>query len=165
MPPHPHGFPKYSVSHSMSTGADVTILGLFGGSNVRPWVNQIIVGLDAAPADRRFRFDLVRTTDDGVAPAAALTAVRLDPLKIASELNISSELAGGAWLVEPSISDIMIRMVVPQRRSVQWWAEPGNEITHVTSSGDGLAVVCRNTPSVSCNVVIHWYEESISLPV
>lgn len=163
--PHPYGFPKYAVSHSLDTDADHAILGLFGGSSVRPWVYQLAVGFDATPADRRFGVDLVRTTDAGTAPAAALTAVPLDPLRAASQLNTGAELAGGAWIVEPSFSDVVVKLVAPQRRNVQWWAEPGCEVTHVLSSGDGLAVVTRNTPSINCNVVVHWYEETISAPV
>lgn len=127
---------NYSISGTAAVASPTkTLLGLTGGTTIRPVVYDLVVGSTATPADNALEFILQRCTTTGtrtsITPAALDSA---DPASIAT--------AGQAHSAEPTYTSgaILLDLAMNQRATQRWVPSPGREIKLPATASNGVGL-------------------------
>jgi hypothetical protein len=146
---------KYSIDGQSTNTASTSILGMTGGTGVRPRVYDLLCGSDATPADNAAEYVLQRSTAAGT--STAVTPQPLDPADPTAETA-----AGENHTVEPTYTadEIMLQWMQNQRATFRWVAAPGGEIVVPATANNGLGVqvITVAGSAVNTGVTIHFEE-------
>lgn len=127
---------NYSISGARAVASPTkTLLGLTGGTTIRPQLFDLIVGSTATPADNALEFILQRYTAAGTS-----TAVTPEPLDPADPAAIAT--AGVNHTVEPTYTagKILMDLAMNQRATQRWVPAPGREIKAPATAANGLGL-------------------------
>ncbi len=127
---------NYSISGTQTvTSPTDTVLGLTGGTTVRPVIYDLVVGSPATPADNALEFILQRYTAAGTA-----TSVTPEPLDPADPAAIAT--AGQNHTAEPTYTSgkVLLDLVMNQRATQRWVPSPGREIKLPATAANGVGL-------------------------
>jgi hypothetical protein len=146
---------RYSIDGQRAVASPTkTLLGLTGGTTVRPFVYDMLFGSSAAPADNAILWYVQRYTAAGTSTAVTPTAI--DPADPAA-----SSTSGQNHTVEPTYTAgaILFHLALNQRASHRWIADPNGPLTIPASANNGLGLYPVHA-SFTGNVdaVIHFAE-------
>jgi hypothetical protein len=127
---------RYSIDGLRAVNAaGKTILGLTGGTTIRPRIYDMLLGSSATPADNAIQWFLQRSTAAGTSTAVTPTA--LDPGDPAATAT-----AGQNHSAEPTYTAgaILFHLALNQRATHRWIADPNGPlvIPAVANNGIGL---------------------------
>lgn len=125
----------YSVSGPTESAASVrTAVSLLGGTTVRTFINEVIWGVDATPADNYLRLATTRWTTSAGTAASAPTPNPLDPADVASVTT-----AGITHSAEPTYASVqLLDISMNQRATFRWVAQDGRELKNPATATTGL---------------------------
>lgn len=126
---------RYAIEGSQAVGNPATILGVTGGTAIKPGISRIIITLDPAAtiADVTIGGTLQRTTAAGTS-----TAITPRPLDPGDPAAVST--AGHDHTVEPTYTSGAELLVTSwnMRDKLDFQCYPGDEIYATLSSANGL---------------------------
>lgn len=128
----------YSVVGDQNAAATVTILGITGGTSIRPSIYTIILGSAAAPADQANNLQIKRST-------AAGTSTAFTPVALDSANPASVTVSGYNHTAEPTYTAgaSLMSFSVNQQNTFKWETLPeyGMAVPATASNGLGLQFV------------------------
>lgn len=150
--------PSYSVAGAdIVAGADPqTLINLFstaGGG--RGYIEDIIIGSGATPADQANNFEVQRTTAVGT-EGSGITPVSKDPDVQASSLD-----GAEGHSVEPTetASSLLLAFSVNQRATFRWVASPDGELIIPATTANGINIARRSgTAQYVLDCTFHFRE-------
>jgi hypothetical protein len=128
---------KYSSGGSITGAATKTIVGVTGGTTIRPYLMDLMISSNATPADNSSEWQLLKSTAAGTS-----TAVTPKPLDDADPVAIST--SGKNHSAEPTYTGVaMLDVAHNQRATFRWIAAPGEEIIVAATSTNGVGLQCQ----------------------
>lgn len=127
---------NYAITGSRAVASPTkTLLGLTGGTTIRPVIFDVVVGSPATPADNALEFILQRYTAAGTS-----TAVTPEPLDSGDPAAIAT--AGVNHTVEPTYTSgkIVLDLAMNQRATQRWVPSPGREIKLPATAANGVGL-------------------------
>ena len=145
----------YAIEGQTAAGTNLTILELVSpGTTRRAWINYILIGSDASPADVATEFNVIRGTVSGT--GTAVTPRKLDPAETAAIFTAER----GTFTGQTKTSDsAMLNIALNQRSTFQWYAAPGKEIVVPATADNWVgieSIASGGTPNI--NATIHFAE-------
>jgi len=145
---------RYSVTGTDTNTASTTILGITGGTGIRPLVYEVIIGPNSAPVDSYAEYVLQRTT-------AAGTSTAVTPQALESSDPAATTASGMAHTVEPTYTAnaILLQLPVYSRSTMRWQTLPEFGLKVPATSANGLGILVTavgTTQTVRC--VMHFEE-------
>lgn len=128
---------RYSTRGDQNVAsATDSILGLEGGTTIRPAIYDLIFGCSASPADTAIQWLLQRFTASGT--GTAVVEMPLDPADPASLLTTTKS----NHTAEPTYTsaEILLDIVANQRSTQRWVAAPGSEMKIPATANNGLGL-------------------------
>lgn len=146
---------RYAISGEQNVASpDDTLLTATGGTTIRPWVYEMLLGSAATPADNAIEWYLGRTTAAGT--ATAFTPVALDPN------DPAATTAGGVnHTAEPTYtaSAILFRMALNQRASHRWVADPDGGFKIPATANNGVGLYCVHASFTGVTSATLYFQE------
>jgi len=128
---------KYSSGGSITGAASKTIVGVTGGTTIRPYLIDLTISSNATPADNSSEWQLLRSTAAGTS-----TGVTPAPFDEADPVAIST--SGKNHSVEPTYTGVaLLDIAHNQRATFRWVAAPGEEIIAAATAAHGFGVQCQ----------------------
>lgn len=128
---------NYSVdgTQTVTTSAADSILGITATTAVRPEIYELIVGCTGSAADNQIQWTVQRYS-------AAGTATSVTPQACDEGDPASTTTAGENHSVEPTYTAaaILWNVVVNQRATFNWKADPGKGLKAPASANNGLGL-------------------------
>lgn len=118
---------NYSVDGNATNTASATLplVNLVSATTVRPKVNDILMGSDAAPADNAAKYALQRGTTAGT-PGSSITPQAIDPGDPAALASAGLAVFGAGPTL--TASAFLLQWAQNQRATFRWFAIPGKEL-------------------------------------
>lgn len=128
---------KYSSGGSITGASTKTIVGVTGGTTIRPYLIDLMISSNATPADNSSEWLLQKSTAAGTS-----TAVTPKPLDDADPVAIST--SGKNHSVEPTYTGVgLLDIAHNQRATFRWIAAPNEEIIVAATASNGLGLQCQ----------------------
>lgn len=146
---------RYSIDGQRAVASPTkTLLGLTGGTAIRPFVYDMLLGSSASPADNAILWYIQRSTAAGT--STSVTPSALDP----GDPSATST-AGQNHTAEPTYTAgaILFHLALNQRASHRWIADPNGPMTIPATANNGLGLYPVNS-SFTGNVdaTVHFAE-------
>jgi len=121
------------VSATNTASSTLPLVGITGGTTVRPCIYEFVFGSSGAPANQAASFVFQRGTAAGT--STAFTPVALDPADLASTTT-----AGFTYTVTPTLTAnaFLYRFGLNQQATFRWIAAPGSEMKVPATASNGI---------------------------
>ncbi len=128
---------KYSSGGSISGAATKTIVGVTGGTTIRPFLIDLMISSNATPADNSSEWQVLRST-------AAGTSTAVTPQNLDESDPAAISTSGKNHTVEPTYTGVaLLDIAHNQRATFRWIAAPGEEIIASATASHGFGVQCQ----------------------
>lgn len=146
---------RYAVSGSQAISSpDDTMLGITGGTGVRPILYEFAIGENDTPADTQIQWSIQRST-------AAGTSTAVTPAPLDSNDPASTTAAGQNHTAEPTYtaSTVLWQMPLNLRASHRWIADPDGGFIVPATANNGLGLYPTHASSTVLMNGTLWFQE------
>lgn len=125
------------VSATNTASATLPLIGITGGTTIRPCIYEFAFGSSGAPANQAASFLFQRATTIGA--GSAFVPIALDPADPASTTTSVTTYTTGPTL---TASSFLYRFGLNQQATFRWIAAPGSEFKVPATAANGI--MCLN---------------------
>jgi len=149
---------KYSVigNATCTQSATLPLITLISTANIRPRINDVVLGSGASPVDQNGRFALQRCTTAGT-PGSSLTPQALNP-------DDPAALAGSGLAIfsaGPTLTAnaFVLQLAGAMRSTIRWVPKDGHEIVLPATASYGVALMALQVSAAwDLSMMIHYTE-------